>query len=103
MMEWISVNDRLPEEFSNVLVARSCGVVCECTVDIDGEFAFEYELGLRRYTAKPLSDVTHWMPLPSPPTELNNSESENVTIIGSWADEEVVQPALTNNVKEKKQ
>lgn len=61
VQEWISVNDRLPENVKEgLLIALRWGEVdigwCE-----DGrwgsEFVDEYEDG----------EVTHWMPLPKPP------------------------------------
>jgi hypothetical protein len=46
--EWISVEDRLPEEGEHILVCYSDGWICD------------------QYT--PFDDgVTHWMPLPEPP------------------------------------
>lgn len=64
MMEWISVNDRLPESSVPVLIYFN-----RCGGDIDlgryhtsGNMPFwsigAYQLGY---------EVTHWMPLPDPP------------------------------------
>ena len=61
--EWISVNDRLPEDGVRVLAAHDDGVVrigiCRgyfpAVMSKKHEKAFEY------------AEVTHWMPLPDPP------------------------------------
>ena len=68
-MEWISVNDRLPELHHSVLISdgmgfyvatllKNCGenewkISCDCA-DIERHYGIE---------------VTHWIPLPSPPKE----------------------------------
>ena len=54
MSKWISVRDKLPEPFVNVVVfSKSQGV------------------GMDYYDGKywGFDDVTHWMPLPEPPEE----------------------------------
>lgn len=64
-MEWISVKDKMPEyeayvaseEFVHVLVYIG-GVVC-CGMYCNGVWE---AMGARRVP------VTHWMPLPKPPT-----------------------------------
>lgn len=76
--EWIPVGERLPKEYETVLVATDGGVSA-------GEVRFPFD----DYMEEPwwmvfkdrrcrvtttwagfvrLSDVTHWMPLPAPPT-----------------------------------
>ena len=59
-VEWISVKDRLPEPWEDVLLF-SDGRVFEGCMDKSGGFsnAREYEI----------SNVTHWCPLPEPPGE----------------------------------
>ena len=63
--EWIPVTERLPEENGNYLVAVKCPrgkwvEICACdgrdwvSVDEYAEYATKW--------------VTHWMPLPTPPT-----------------------------------
>lgn len=59
--EWISVEDRLPELFADVLVLRNGKIEIDYNEE-DGYFAYDFK-GKR---------VTHWMPLPSPPTEKEN-------------------------------
>lgn len=65
--EWVSVKDRLPENFQTVLMARTdgtiyCHMYCENT-QTDGCWVDDYLNWFSVY------DVTHWMPLPEPPTE----------------------------------
>lgn len=68
-MQWISVNDQLPEEGKNVLVFS--GMIDVNNIPI-------YEIATYRifnngscFVTGPysLSDITHWMPLPQPPKE----------------------------------
>lgn len=55
--EWISVKDRLPEQYSFVLSFNGLGV---------GEAFFDGWRFLSACEDEPLS-TTHWMPLPEPP------------------------------------
>ena len=65
--EWISVEERLPEENGEYLVYTKYGwfdverFKLWDDDDTDGGYWWEYE-GI----------VTHWMPLPEPPTEKEN-------------------------------
>ena len=64
VQEWISVNDRLPENIANRVL-----VVCERS---NGVFYAHYEkpFWINLETDKPfISTVTHWMPLPKPRKE----------------------------------
>ncbi len=63
MAEWISVKERLPEEFENVLVANRRGK----HYDIDK--AWWSGSGFSRCAKGSYRNVTHWMPLPEPPKE----------------------------------
>lgn len=56
--EWISVKDRLPEQFGKYLVG------CK-GIDIA-------QIRLYEGTWDSLAEVTHWMPLPTPPAEKEN-------------------------------
>ena len=56
VQEWISVKDRLPKPFEDVLVFRD-GKVSIDYHEEDGWFAYDFN-GER---------ATHWMPLPPPP------------------------------------
>ncbi len=56
-MEWISVKDRLPEQYDHVLIAN--GKIVTTAYFQDGEFVGE-ETDIV---------ITHWMPLPQPPKD----------------------------------
>ena len=57
--KWVSVKDRLPEMYKNVLVIRTDGKI---RFDAIGSLNVWYEEVW--HTGNP---VTHWMPLPAPP------------------------------------
>jgi hypothetical protein len=61
-MEWISVNDRLPEKSGDYLVTDSMAKMV-------AYFSYEHKewdfFGLDFWKD---ADITHWMPLPPPPT-----------------------------------
>jgi len=63
MKEWISVDESLPKEHRTVLVYRenSIGLDCE-TFSTDVYWGGDWDYH---------SDITHWMPLPDPPDEVN--------------------------------
>ena len=61
-MEWISVEDKLPEEYQQVL-AYYYGDVYVLAY-YDGGFKDFDEQG---YPDEPFEDISHWMPLPEPP------------------------------------
>lgn len=55
---WISVNDKLPKPFQQVLCCRNINVVESCCFMPDGRW---------RISGTYVKCVTHWMPLPEPP------------------------------------
>ena len=57
--KWISVEERLPEMYKNVLVIRTDGKI---RLDAIGSLSVWYEEVW--HTGNP---ITHWMPLPEPP------------------------------------
>ena len=59
VQEWISVKDRLPDMYQNVLAIRADGKI---VVDAIGSLEIWYKQ--MDIVGKP---VTHWMPLPQPP------------------------------------
>ena len=63
VQEWISVDDRLPEEKSNCIVYYQ-----HAYCDNDGYWAIEmcFYDG-EKFQLNPAYKVTHWMPLPQPP------------------------------------
>jgi hypothetical protein len=52
--EWISVEERLPEDSMTV-------ITCNAKGEVDADYYAFYSLGFTDKT------VTHWMPLPEPP------------------------------------
>ena len=59
MSEWISVNDRLPEDsIDKVLVYLS-----------DGCYDFGFSLEGAFFAENKFSDITHWQLLPKPPED----------------------------------
>lgn len=61
-MEWISVNDRLPEEFYAgfsdwVLATSKMGSMVVSRYDYEGSY----------WITSMGRNITHWMPLPEPP------------------------------------
>lgn len=66
MQKWISVKDRLPDEFKNVIVANKRGK----TYDIDKAWWNGYSWD--RCGKGPYRNVTHWIPLPEPPDNIDN-------------------------------
>jgi hypothetical protein len=77
-MEWISCKDQLPEltqKDSNYFESKTCIVcirgkyhdVAKWTKAIEG--GEEYTGWFDEAIGEPVEEVTHWMPLPSPPKE----------------------------------
>lgn len=62
MTEWISVEDRLPEEGEWVLTfSRKVNIkMWENNIFYDGDVNYYCPIGVE-------NGVTHWMPLPAPP------------------------------------
>lgn len=77
MSEWISVKDRLPAEWNYVLTFQKCECIGECLIRVgmyigninNSETWREAERG--ELMELP---VTHWMPLPVPPREVQKDE-----------------------------
>lgn len=66
MTEWISMKDRLPKKDGEYIVSNGSKVV---TTAIWFDNIWRYS----KNHAKDIFLITHWMPLPEPPTkELNN-------------------------------
>lgn len=66
MSNWISVNDRLPADDDQIVL------VCLDGISIDLGFCGRLGLGGRFWSTfnSGGGSVTHWMPLPEPPKEL---------------------------------
>lgn len=61
-MEWISVNDSLPETGKRVLTYADNGAMFAAHLD-----GYWYVDTGEMYYSTPLANITHWMPLPAPP------------------------------------
>lgn len=62
--EWISVEDRLPDLSTRVLIRDNTGHYYDATLNIVTSGKLEwFPTGIRHFTGK----TTHWMPLPEPP------------------------------------
>ena len=69
--EWVSVNERLPDDDENVLVYSGdkemfiawCGVIGRTWRDSFRDAPYDELVGI---------SITHWMPLPQPPSEVQN-------------------------------
>jgi hypothetical protein len=60
-MEWIKVEDQMPEKESLLIGYQNCMIIGYVGLDKDkGEYYGEND-------NEQLDHVTHWMPLPSPP------------------------------------
>ena len=57
VQEWVSVDDRLPEENTAVIVATDNGIVFQCLYAYDGWDLWDGNE----------VNITHWQPLPHPP------------------------------------
>jgi len=69
-MKWISVKERLPETQMNVLVVKENGKVFEMSyhAPFDSDKRIFQWWAFGKYIDQH-NQVTHWMPLPEPPTE----------------------------------
>lgn len=67
--EWISVEDRLPEIDESVLVCRNWrGKLVQCVDKIRLCYDREKPDGEQKWYGFMYSDITHWQPIPAPPT-----------------------------------
>lgn len=85
-MEWISVKDGLPETNIQVLACKHNGKVIQMSYhresnDMPRNF---YWWGFGGYIEQ-TSQVTHWMPLPAPPTK--TPPTDNVQLSKQYAAE----------------
>ena len=60
--EWISVEDRLPEDQQTVLTIDTEGEMRVCFYETEWEGIFQMHHGLTK-----IFNITHWMPLPQAP------------------------------------
>lgn len=74
-MEWISVEDRLPENYSDCLIYKAVPFEKK---DSRKRIELSYyiqEYGFYMYGNK--RRVTHWMPLPEPPKESEEKDEKD--------------------------
>ena len=64
--EWISVGDRLPGQWNNVIAFYDSGVIRQSWVNGNNEWLFADIYGV----------VTHWMPLPNPPADQKTGDEQ---------------------------
>jgi hypothetical protein len=68
-LAWISVEEKWPEHLSDVLVAYKCGKYIRLGVgEFDGTTVNDEGLTIPYFKGIGGFEVTHWMPLPEPPT-----------------------------------
>lgn len=76
--QWIPVTDRLPEEDGDYLTVNDCNSVLQFTFFKDGKKTGNYDLFGEKdiwcdydseYGFFQCLDITHWMPLPTPPED----------------------------------
>lgn len=68
--EWVSVNDRLPEMYNSVLVfSRRVNKMFTAFLSNDPRFRGNKVWILCGGGVDCIPDVTHWTPLPAPPTD----------------------------------
>ncbi len=76
-MEWISVNDRMPQEkgtiCKNVILLREDGLVTAGWLNEDNGKAYYLDDYDDFIYKEDISRFTHWMPLPPPPHETDDS------------------------------
>jgi hypothetical protein len=67
-MEWIPVNDQLPENLQKVLACDMYGEVYKLHFNNNFGNQWKYVVsGDGIYVSLTIHNVTHWMPLPEPP------------------------------------
>lgn len=66
MIEWIDVNDRLPEESGDVLVYRGSHMTV-CTYSKKHRLFNAFDDCSKKDAKKYCIEVSHWMPLPGAP------------------------------------
>lgn len=65
MSGWIKCSEQMPEETDDIIVACSDGIVMS-GISYSRRKGF-YIAALGYDSDEPVTDVTHWMPLPEPP------------------------------------
>lgn len=69
-LTWIPVDERWPEHLSDVLVVYKCGKYVRLGVgEFDGTTVNDEGMTIPYFKGIGGFEVTHWMPLPAPPTD----------------------------------
>lgn len=67
-MEWISVNERKPENLQKVLAIDTYSEIFRVAFNTDFGEKWRYVIsGGGVYVSLEVYNITHWMPLPEPP------------------------------------
>jgi hypothetical protein len=69
MSEWISVEERLPEQIGPILACYTEFNRCESPIRVVGWVFFTSSKQFAIPSGGYAKEVTHWMPLPEPPKE----------------------------------
>lgn len=64
-MEWISVNDRLPDSTFDFVLCFADGAMSTIAYSSGNGFYEVYPIKVQLV----VEDITHWMPLPEPPVK----------------------------------
>lgn len=67
-MKWISVKDKLPDNYSDCLVFNTSGFMHVVYYNHPHFLYKPTMVGLKSIVAEGPRAITHWMPLPQPPT-----------------------------------
>lgn len=67
--KWISVNDRLPENISHVLIFSNVSVKTGYAYYINNDWLYLTNQENFWISKQPHIEITHWMPLPEPPNQ----------------------------------
>jgi hypothetical protein len=76
--EWISVNDRLPEANTNVFTTVLFDGLYVASLCVVAQFESKYKWWNKDIDKIHPIEVSHWMPLPSPPIQQQENTNEQL-------------------------